>query len=461
MGFFKSPNYYFNETGGIRVREYIKNKIIDTKLYRCLLDRNKNLDEQLLKLQEENKDLKTKVNHFYESRSAIETKISVVKTENKELNKWLDYHERLRKQLEIEIQKLQKENIRLSRVNDLSDSENNPLKINKELKISNKNYEIVEKNLKIQLSHLKYLNVQLMDSYHLQMSSIDDLHGNIMINSTEDHVNKSLKLKQEHNELFTLWVSDDHTLPEIQHLSILSMMLTGHNVTLYTYEDLENVPEGVEIKDANRIIDESDIFTYKEGFNKGSYSGFANVFRYKCLYLTPKSWFDCDILAIKNINDIYPLGNIISSQYSPDKTIYPNNGFLRLPQGDKFLKALINAVSSMDLENVKHGETGPMLLKSMIDTKYQEYYKYLVDPNFISPINYFDYEDYLKPTKQLVPTLNLQEIWGFHIWNAMFRENGHQNEETYGGFYHDLKRIILSSQDQEQYTEQIKNFLKI
>jgi hypothetical protein len=176
--------------------------------------------------------------------------------------------------------------------------------------------------------------------------------------------------------------------------------------------------------------------------------------------LTGISWFDCDILAIKNINEIYPLGNIISSQYSPDNTIYPNNGFLRLPSGDKFLKALINAVNSMDLENVKDGETGPMLLKSLMDTKNQEYYKYIADPNFISPINYFNYENYLNPSKQLVPTLNLQEIWGFHIWNAMFRENGHQNEEISGGFYHDLKQIILSSTDQEHYLGQIKEFFE-
>ncbi|RBQ23404.1 hypothetical protein ALNOE001_09850 [Candidatus Methanobinarius endosymbioticus] len=64
------------------------------------------------------------------------------------------------------------------------------------------------------------------------------------------------------------------------------MILTGHGfVVLYTYKDFENIPEKVKIKDANNILDESEIFQYKKGFNKESYSGFANWFRYKHLFM--------------------------------------------------------------------------------------------------------------------------------------------------------------------------------
>jgi hypothetical protein len=39
-------------------------------------------------------------------------------------------------------------------------------------------------------------------------------------------------------------------------------------------------------------------------------------------------------------------------------------------------------------ENVKHGDTGPILLKSMIQEKYREYSNFLTNSNFISSINF-------------------------------------------------------------------------
>ena len=245
------------------IRKYIKNKIINTNLYSYLIDRNRDLQNQISELQEENKDLKLKIKQFYESRSTIKTNISVVKTKNMELKKSLDHQKQSRKELENELQKWKQDN--------------------SDLKKSIKTHETAESNLQIQLSRLKYLNTQLLKEYQFSMHGTVQLYGNKTVNPAIGEFKSSLKLIKENNDLFTLWISTDHTLPEIQHLSIQSMILTGHTVTLYAYEDLDNVPDGVKLKDANQIIDESEIFTYKEGFNKGSYSGFANVFRYKCI----------------------------------------------------------------------------------------------------------------------------------------------------------------------------------
>jgi hypothetical protein len=43
---------------------------------------------------------------------------------------------------------------------------------------------------------------------------------------------------------------------------------------------LVDIPNGVTIHDANKIIPAEKIFKYK---NNGSYAGFANLFRYKLL----------------------------------------------------------------------------------------------------------------------------------------------------------------------------------
>lgn len=216
---------------------------------------------------------------------------------------------------------------------------------------------------------------------------------------------KITNFRNKNNDLFTLWINDNNELPELQQLSLKSMLLTGHNVTLYTYSKMNNIPEGVNSVAAGKIIDKSRIFKYKTGFNKGSYSGFANWFRAKCLYENGGTWFDCDILAIKNINEIIE-GNIISSQYDREGNLNPNNGFLKLEKKDKLLKAMIKHMDKAK-DNVKHGDTGPALLKFMMDNEYKEYYKYLSKPSFIASINFFDYKDFLKPSKDITKKWNL------------------------------------------------------
>lgn len=122
------------------------------------------------------------------------------------------------------------------------------------------------------------------------------------------------------------------------------------------------------------------------------------------------------------------------------------------------MKSLLDYMTEIK-ENVKHGDTGPILLKSMIQEKYPEYLNFLTSPNFISPISFFDYKNYLKPSYEIVPKLKISEIWGFHVWNAMFNANGIVLEKLKKGFYFDLKEIILSSKKSDYY-ERINNFFE-
>ncbi len=286
--------------------------------------------------------------------------------------------------------------------------------------------------------------------------------NNKLNNSGFHNYSKNLKKiffkENNDNKLFTLWINDNSILPELQYISLKSMLLTGHKVTLYVYNEFENVPEGVKILDANKILDESNIFVYKEGFNKGSYSGFADWFRAKCLYENGLSWFDCDILAINNIKDIGLQGPIISSQYNPDGELVPNNAFLRLEKGDPLLNDMIVYMEKVK-DNIKHGDTGPTLLKSYMDNKFNQHYKYLSKPDFIASINYFDYMDFLKPSNEMVPSLDIDKIWGFHIWHAMFRDKGYPHEKAENGFYMDLKKSILDSNNIKDYQSKIMEII--
>jgi hypothetical protein len=110
-------------------------------------------------------------------------------------------------------------------------------------------------------------------------------------------------------------------------------------------------------------------------------------------------------------------------------------------------------------DNVVHGDTGPVLFKSMIEEQHQEYSDCITDTNFIAAINFFDYEDYLKPTSDIVPQLKLDEIWGFHIWNAMFTFYGVDLQEVNNGFYFDIKKAISTSSTKDEYKHKIHKIM--
>ena len=72
----------------------------------------------------------------------------------------------------------------------------------------------------------------------------------------------------------SLWIGK--SLSKLEILSMVSFIQNGHTYHLYTYEPVDNVPEGVIIKDGNEILDKSEIFYY----SNGSPSAFSNLFRY-------------------------------------------------------------------------------------------------------------------------------------------------------------------------------------
>ena len=91
----------------------------------------------------------------------------------------------------------------------------------------------------------------------------------------------------------TLWIGSEMSL--IERLCLRSFLAHGHDVHLYCYAEVGQVPEGVTLKDANAIIPESEVFTYQ----KGSYAGFADRFRHELMFQTGEFWVDTDVICLK------------------------------------------------------------------------------------------------------------------------------------------------------------------
>ena len=101
-------------------------------------------------------------------------------------------------------------------------------------------------------------------------------------------------------------------------LSMKSFLHNNHNYHLYTYGDIGNIPEGVLVKDANKILPEKDIFRYQNG----SVSAFSNVFRYKMLFEKGGYWVDTDLVCLKpfDFKEDFSISNKTFAACSPPIT---------------------------------------------------------------------------------------------------------------------------------------------
>src|SRR5712692_1793699 len=100
--------------------------------------------------------------------------------------------------------------------------------------------------------------------------------------------------EHENRVIQGLWIGS--RLSAMEELSIRSFMAHGHEYHLYTYGQVENVPEGTVLRNANEIISFEKLFKYRD---YDSYSGFSNHFRYKLLLQNGGWWADLDLICLR------------------------------------------------------------------------------------------------------------------------------------------------------------------
>ena len=95
----------------------------------------------------------------------------------------------------------------------------------------------------------------------------------------------------------TMWVGK--FLSDMELLCLNSFVKNGHEIHLYAYDEISNVPEGVVVKDGEEILSSEHIFQYAD---HKSYSAFSNYFRYKLLYDKGGYWVDTDVVCLKKFD---------------------------------------------------------------------------------------------------------------------------------------------------------------
>ncbi len=133
--------------------------------------------------------------------------------------------------------------------------------------------------------------------------------------------------------IHALWIGKK--LGSISRSCLQSFVMRGHEVHLHTYDEIDDIPQGVTQVDANIIIPCDKIIKHNE---TGSYALFSDVFRYELMQKVEGIYVDCDVYCLKPL--IIPEHGYLLG-FEDDNWI--NGAVLRIPKNSDLLSSLLNA----------------------------------------------------------------------------------------------------------------------
>jgi hypothetical protein len=222
----------------------------------------------------------------------------------------------------------------------------------------------------------------------------------------------------------TLWLG---RITVMERLSIASYAANGHEVHLYAYDDLGALPSGAVLKDADDVLRARSIFRD----SRGSFAGFADMFRYKLLLELGGWWVDLDTVCLQpfDLTEDYVFAT------EPDLTVA--TAIFRVPPGSEVMTYAYERCVGMRRKRRKWGMIGPRLLAEAVEACGLA--NRAVHYSVFMPLDWPDWEQLLDPDR----------VWHFdshtralHLWNAMWALGGRDKEASYppACLYEILKR---------------------
>ncbi len=130
----------------------------------------------------------------------------------------------------------------------------------------------------------------------------------------------------------SLWIGGPLSWLEIA--SIKSFLETGHDYTLYSYENIPNVPEGATQADAREVWDTDRIVLHGKSNSPATH---ADIFRVKMVAKTGKVWADTDIIALRP----FPASMEYFLGHERDDKLLLGNAILGMPASSPTLQAML------------------------------------------------------------------------------------------------------------------------
>ena len=261
-----------------------------------------------------------------------------------------------------------------------------------------------------------------------------------------------------------LWIG---RLTQMEIACMQSYLNQGHEFHLYAYQDFTNLPAGVKRLDANEIIPNERLASINQGEIKGSYAGFADLFRYKLLFERGGWWTDMDILCfnpLPNPSDFFAASewnpkhirrgskrrilvflNQLLKRLQTQITIlnlqgwYLNNlmpifftnsptcSLMYSPPRHVIMRQAMKISEETQLAGLKYwGEIGPALISRLLKEQPNKTTYDVGRAGHFMPISYSQifllFEDF--------KNFNHQNITTIHLYNEVWRQNGFSKEST-------------------------------
>jgi hypothetical protein len=146
-------------------------------------------------------------------------------------------------------------------------------------------------------------------------------------------------VKSEDQAVHLVWIGK--SLPLMGQLSIKLFQRHGKMPHLWSYEEIENVPDGVERRDASEILDRDSIFTFQgdqpglENNGRGSVSHWSDIFQLTLLRKYGGWYSQLDVACMK-----FPARCEYYFARHHDRTVI-NTFIMRVPKNAPFLDACL------------------------------------------------------------------------------------------------------------------------
>lgn len=208
----------------------------------------------------------------------------------------------------------------------------------------------------------------------------------------------------------SLWIGNP--LSAYEEVSLHSFVEAGYDVCLYTYATGLKVPDGVVVRDAREVLEADKVF--ENPYQRGTWAGFSNVFRYELIRTRETVWIDTDVVALS--------AEIQSKQgyvFGRESDEFINGAILSAPKESAFSSALVENSTAIDYRSFQWGELGPKLITRL--AKEFELEHLAQDKTAFYPIQFEDVWMLFDPWSRETIESCLQDSQALHWWNEAFR----------------------------------------
>ena len=254
-----------------------------------------------------------------------------------------------------------------------------------------------------------------------------------LIGVTVDRLERGVALPEDHGiatfrELpgrplaQSLWVGT--TLRWIERLAICSYLENGWRFQLYVYDEVDNVPEGCEVLDANAIIPHREVFRegVGSGLHAGSVGAFSDLFRYRLLHQRGGMWTDTDVINFRKFD---PDGRrFISTEVTDAGIVGVNGAMMAAPAGDAFLeKAYERARELLKSDEMFFTRIGPHLLAELLVEEKADEFE-LMGTRFLNPVPWMRASLLLQPYEIVAARPEIRDAVNLHVYTETWRRIG-------------------------------------